>query len=125
MAAIDKMADAYGEASAATAKASSLSGQLRTAIDANFAAWQAFDACRVRTPTSMCEREYKAWTDARNRRDKLEKDFNDALRAMDVANLVLEDAKARFRAANEAMKAAEEALDKARIALAKCQRVYA
>jgi hypothetical protein len=57
--------------------------------------------------------------------NRLQKESSDADMAVGAAMMVLEDAKARVRAAGETMKAAEQALEDARIALGKCMRVMA
>jgi len=122
LAAVDDMADAYGEVSTATTKANDLAQQLKTAGNEKNAAWTAFKTCRQKTPNSDCEKEYQAVLKVRAKYDKLQKESSDADMALGATKMILDDAKARFRAANEAMKAAEDILDKARIALGKCMR---
>ena len=122
LAAVDDMADAYGALSEATSKANNLAAELSTASRKSAEAWTAFRTCRQKTPNSMCEKEYDAAKKADIEVNKLTTESNEAAMSVVAAQIVLDEAKARFREKNEARNKAEEDLEKARIALGKCMR---
>jgi len=122
LAAVDDMADAYGELTAATTKANGLAQELKTASGICAAAWTVFKTCRKNTPDSMCEKEYQAAKKAESEVTRLQSESSDANVAMGAAQIVLDLAKARVRETGKTMTAAEDVLDKARIALGKCMR---
>lgn len=122
LAAVDDMADAYGELTEATTKANGLAQELKTASGICDAAWTVFRTCRKNTPNSMCEKEYQAAKKAEREVTRLQKESSDADMVVGASQMVLEDAKARVRETGKAMMAAEDVLDIARIALSKCMR---
>ena len=122
LAAVDDMADAYGELTEATTKANGLAQELKTASGICDAAWTVFRTCRKNTPNSMCEKEYQAAKKAEREVTRLQKESSDADMVVGASQMVLEDARARVRETGKAMMAAEDVLDIARIALSKCMR---
>jgi len=122
LAAVDDMADAYGELTEATTKANGLAQELKTASGISDAAWTVFRTCRKNTPNSMCEKEYQAAKKAEREVTRLQNESSDANMVVGASQMVLDDAKARVRETGKAMMAAEDVLDIARIALSKCMR---
>ena len=120
MAAIDAMADAYGEVSSATNDAKTKNDEYVAAYKKSVAAWDAYYGCHESAANHDCKAERDATRKATAEFEAAEKGLSDAEMSLGAAKLVLEDAKAKYRAAAAAEKAAKEALDEARAALAKC-----
>jgi hypothetical protein len=125
MAAIDAMADAYGEVSEAQASAKTKHDAYIAAAKKSSAAWDVYYNCQGTAANNDCKAERDATRKATAEFEAAEKASRDADLALGAAQMVLDEAKARFRAAAAAEKAAKEALDAARLALAKCQRRFA
>jgi hypothetical protein len=120
MAAIDAMADAYGEVSKATNEAKTKNDEYVAAYKKSVAAWDAYYGCEWTAANHDCKAELDATRKATSEFEAAEKALSDAEMSLGAAKMVLEDAKTRYRAAAAAEKAAKEALDEARAALAKC-----
>lgn len=120
MTAIDAMADAYGEVSKATNDAKTKNDEYVTAAKKSAAAWTVYYDCHGSAANHDCKAERDAVWKAQKEFEAAEKASSDAEMRLAAAKIVLDDAKANFKAAAATEAAAKEALEEARDALAKC-----
>ena len=120
MTAIDAMADAYGEVSKATNEAKTKNDEYVAAAKKSSAAWTTYYDCHESAANHDCKAERDATRKATAEFEAAEKASSDAEMALVAAQIVLDNAKANFKAKSAAEAKAKEALDEARDALAKC-----
>jgi hypothetical protein len=119
-AAIDAMADAYGELSTAANDAKTKNDELRIAYKKSVAAWDAYYGCEWTAANNNCKAELDATRKLTAEYDAAVTASRIADQALVAAQMVLDNAKSNYRAKAMAEAEAKEALDKARADLAKC-----